>query len=87
MLEDTLTAHAWYNIAGANGDDMVKGNKDKIARRMTPEQIVRAQELSRVLLGQIEGKQAGGSDRFSPTIAPRVDTQTGLPTRYKLNSK
>ena len=44
--EDSVTAYAWWNIAAANGSELAKSNKPKLAKAMTPEQIAKAQELS-----------------------------------------
>ena len=50
VLKDDVTAYAWYNIAAANGSKIAKGNKPKIAKDMTPEQIAKARELSREMI-------------------------------------
>ena len=46
VLEDFVQAYAWYNIAAANGEVLAKGSKGRLAEKMTPEQITKAQELS-----------------------------------------
>ena len=46
VLEDSVTAYAWFNIAAANGEVLAKGSKGRLAEKMTPEQITKAQELS-----------------------------------------
>ena len=50
VLEDNVTAYAWWNIAAANGSKSAKDNKPKIAKDMTPEQIAKAQELSKEMV-------------------------------------
>ena len=50
VLEDSVTAYAWFNIAAANGQEDGKSNKPIVAKRMTPEQIAKAQELSREMV-------------------------------------
>ena len=50
VLEDYATAYAWINIAAANGDEMAKQNKPIFAKKMTPEDISKAQELSREMV-------------------------------------
>ena len=50
VLEDDVTAYAWYNIAAANGSKIAKDNKPIIAKDMTPEQIAKAQELSKEMV-------------------------------------
>ena len=44
---DDMTAYAWFIIGTANGDASAKHNKDFLAEEMTPDQIAKAQELSR----------------------------------------
>ena len=50
VLEDNVTAYAWWNIAAANGSATGKKNKDIIAKRMTADQIAEGQKLSREML-------------------------------------
>ena len=50
VLEDDVTAYAWYNIAAANGGALAKKNKGIIAKEMTPDQIAKAQELSKEMV-------------------------------------
>jgi len=45
--QDYIQAHKWFNIAGANGDEIGHKNKDIIEERMTPGQIAEAQKLAR----------------------------------------
>ena len=49
-LEDYVTAYAWLNIAAANG--IADANKAKLSLRtnMTPDQIAKAQELSKEMV-------------------------------------
>ena len=42
----------WYKIAAANGDKDAKHNKGIIAKKMTPEQIAKAQSLSTEMLAK-----------------------------------
>ena len=46
-LIKSLDAHMWYNISAANGDKDAQKNRDIVAKRMTPSQIEKAQELAR----------------------------------------
>ena len=43
--KDFVTALAWYNIAVTNGDELTKNLKTSIAKKMTPDQIAKAEEL------------------------------------------
>ena len=45
FTEDYVNACAWYNIAAANGDEGANKNKGSIAKRMTAEEITKAEEL------------------------------------------
>ncbi|MCA8834492.1 MAG: SEL1-like repeat protein, partial [Proteobacteria bacterium] len=50
--QDYLRAHMWYNLAASNGDDLAPENRDKIAEKMTPAQIVEAQALARACVAK-----------------------------------
>ena len=50
MKIDNITAYAWFNIAAINGNAAAKEAKEKIPKTMTPEQINKAQELSKELV-------------------------------------
>lgn len=43
---DLVQAHAWYNVAAANGDLPSASERDQLAARMTAEQIADAQQLA-----------------------------------------
>jgi TPR repeat protein len=45
VLEDVVTAYAWFNISAANGEADGKKNKGIVAKKMTAEDISKAQEL------------------------------------------
>jgi TPR repeat protein len=47
VLEDYVYAHVWWNIAASSGRKDASENRDIIAKRMTPSQIERAQDLAR----------------------------------------
>ena len=50
---DYVLAYAWLNLAGAQGIEWARENRDNIRARMTAEQIARAQELSATLFDRI----------------------------------
>jgi TPR repeat protein len=54
VLKDYVAAYAWFCISAFNGHEEGKEGRDKLAKKMTPEQIAEAQELSKELLKQIE---------------------------------
>ncbi len=47
VAQDYIQAHMWFNIAGANGYEDGRKNRDIIEKRMTPDQIAEAQKLAR----------------------------------------
>ncbi len=52
VKEDKVQAYAWYNIAATNQPLSTRSNikKDEVAEKMTKEQIVEAQKLSREMI-------------------------------------
>ena len=40
-------AHMWWNLAAANDQENARNNKDNLAKRMTPQDISKAQDLAR----------------------------------------
>ena len=55
--KDNVNAYAWYNVGSANGYDGASKNRDLIAKEMTPEQIAKAQELSKVWFEEYQPKK------------------------------
>ena len=45
--QDHVQAYAWQNIAAAQGDELAKKNRKRIAESITREEIARAQKLAR----------------------------------------
>ena len=52
MLEDAVAAYAWYNIAAANRDEEAKENKGIVAKKMTPDQIAKAEVLVKEMIAK-----------------------------------
>lgn len=50
VLQNYITAHMWFNIAGANGDDLGHGDRNSVARLMTPADVSEAQRRARVCI-------------------------------------
>lgn len=50
VLSDDVTAYAWHNIAAANGNVDAKEAKVSLAKIMTSESVIKAQELSKEML-------------------------------------
>ena len=47
FLHDNVLAHMWSNLSAANGSDLGGKNRDIVAKRMTPEDISKAQAMAR----------------------------------------
>ena len=47
VLQDYVLAHMWYDLAAAQGAGVAAKDRDKVAAKMTPEQIAEAQRLAR----------------------------------------
>ena len=57
VLKDTVTAYAWFNVAVANGAKNGSNSREMVAKEMTPEQIAKAQELSKVWFEEYQPKE------------------------------
>ena len=47
VLQDLVYAYLWFDLSASGGQKIAQSNKDVLEQRMTPEQIVQAQRLSR----------------------------------------
>ena len=47
LPKNNLNAHMWLNIAVSSGHKIASKNRDIIAKRMTPSQLEKAQDLAR----------------------------------------
>ena len=45
--QDYALAHKWWNLAGSNGVKQAVGNRNILEKKMTPQQIEKAQEMAR----------------------------------------
>jgi TPR repeat protein len=45
--QDYIYAHMWFDIAASSGNKDALKNRDIVAKRMTPSQLVKAQDLDR----------------------------------------
>ena len=50
VLKDSVRAHMWFNIAGANGDEAARKQRDNLEDDMTSAEISRATELARTCM-------------------------------------
>ena len=55
--KDYIQAYAWFNLAASNGHENAKEGRGITERKMTPEQIAKAQELSKQMLKEIEARK------------------------------
>ena len=46
-VQDYVEAHKWFNLAAAQGNLSAAGNRDWLAKKMTPDQLAEAQRLAR----------------------------------------
>ena len=47
VLQNYVLAHMWFNIAASLGGKTTTENRDIVAKRMTPSQLEKAQDLAR----------------------------------------
>ena len=47
VIQDSVYAHMWWNIAASTGDKDAVSNRDIVANQMTPADISAAQKLAR----------------------------------------
>jgi TPR repeat protein len=47
VIQDYASAHMWYNLASLAGHANGAKNRDGVAKKMTPQQIEKAQEMAR----------------------------------------
>ena len=47
VLQDYVLAHMWYNLAAAQGADVAAKDRDRVAAKMTSDQIAEAQRVVR----------------------------------------
>ena len=47
VVQDYVMAHVWYNLAAARGLKQARATRDRIAQKMTRDQIAEAQRLAR----------------------------------------
>ena len=46
IIQDNVYAYMWYNIAASGGDANAVNERDVIAKKMTPSQLEKAQDLA-----------------------------------------
>ncbi|MEO6307504.1 MAG: tetratricopeptide repeat protein [Nitrospiraceae bacterium] len=67
VTKDFILAHKWYILGAANGDKLGAEFRDALAKRMTPAQIFKAQQLA------LEGKpKDSGSQKANERRPPQT---------------
>ena len=51
VIRDIPTGYAWYSIAADNGLVFARRDREKIAQKMYPGDMIRGEEITRQLLG------------------------------------
>ncbi|MNI94876.1 hypothetical protein D3C73_1530530 [compost metagenome] len=44
--QDYAQSYAWYAVAAASGDSLATKERDRVAARLTPDQLISAQALA-----------------------------------------
>lgn len=57
--QDVVQAYMWYSLASKNGDTAAAASRDKLAPKLTPAQIAKANELSAAWKPQKTGQNMG----------------------------
>ena len=50
VFAEFVTAHMWFKIAANNGNELAAENREKLEKRMTSEDISKAQAMARVCM-------------------------------------
>jgi hypothetical protein len=63
VLQDYAQAHAWFNLAASQGHDKASLYRDEIAKKMTSNQVARAQQLAVQLQPETRKEETKRIDR------------------------
>ena len=44
--QNNVRAYVWLSVAAAQGDENARGNRDRIANRLTPDRLARGQDIA-----------------------------------------
>ena len=58
VLQDFVRAHAWLNLAAAQGNKKAAEQRDRLREKMTTEQVAEAQKLAASLFKRIESSKS-----------------------------
>jgi hypothetical protein len=47
VIKDVVYSHMWVNIAASNGAENAGELRERVAKKLTPQQLERAQQLAR----------------------------------------
>ena len=64
--QDYVEAYKWYDLAAAQGDSNGIGNRDRIVRRLTPEQIAEGQQSAREFTPRTESSSKKSTSSENP---------------------
>ena len=74
VIQDYIAAHMWYNLAAAKQGHVAEDNRDAIAKKMSADQVLQAQNLAKQCLAS-NYKNCYTTSSKSPTKkAPRVNS-------------
>jgi S1-C subfamily serine protease len=76
VIQDNVYAHMWWNIAASSGHKNASKNSDIIAKRMTPSQLAKAQDLARNIVPR-NTTQTTPPEKSSPKSDEIVSASSG----------
>lgn len=72
VTKDTVQAHKWFNIAAAQGHTDAEKARQKVAEDMTPQEVIKAQELAREWMNKHGERSAyDTSTSVSASLSPQ----------------
>jgi hypothetical protein len=77
VIQDFVEAHKWLNLAAAAGEPRAAEARDRLAERMTPGQIARAQEAAREWVAEPAPAERAPRTDEAPAAAPREPAFAG----------
>ncbi|MDP6417654.1 MAG: hypothetical protein QGG54_21930 [Gammaproteobacteria bacterium] len=77
VIQDNVYAHMWWNIAASSGKSKYASkNRDIVAKRMTPSQLAKAQDLARNFVPR-NTTQTTPPEKSSPKTDEIVSASSG----------
>ncbi|MES9956406.1 MAG: SEL1-like repeat protein [Sedimenticola sp.] len=85
ILQDYIKAHKWFNLAASQGKEGASNAREKVAARMTPQQVAKAQRLARNWKPQTSEQDdiqdSPGSAQTSEVYTPSRETVIAVQRR------